>query len=328
MITDSLKDLKSENLFYYCKEFIPSASVFLKLEGLNIAGSIKLKTANYLLNNLEYLHQSKPGINKIIESSSGNLGVALSILCKERGYDFICVTDPNISADNEIYMKLLGATVIKVTERDSAGGYLTNRINLIQQLLQANPSYLWTNQYANESNIEAHYHETAKEIFVKFPKLDFLFVGAGTTGTLMGCAKFFKEYSPNTKIIAVDTEGSVTFGYPPGKRYIPGLGTSRQPEIANKKWIDEIILVHEKHSVAMCHHLLDQYGLILGGSTGAVMYAVKEYANKKYVSIANHSQIVAISPDFGNKYIDTIYNQEWVKKKFSVNQPQYDRVSA
>lgn len=311
MIIKRISDLSCPPIFYQLSEFLPGSEAYVKLEGLNIAGSVKLTTARNLIKSLENQGLMTPE-TKIVESSSGNLGVALSIICKEKGYPFVCVTDPNILSDNEKLMQIYGAKIIKITERDANGGYLSSRIAFIQQLVKKEPSYIWLNQYANTANSAAHYAQTAVDIHQEFPTLDYLFIGAGTTGTLMGCAIYFKEQSPQTKIIAVDTDGSVTFGFPAKKRYIPGIGTSRRPELVNEDYIDEILMVSEREAVTMCRSLLNRYGLFLGGSSGTVLQGVKMYERW----IEPGSQVVAISPDFGHKYIDLVYNDEWVNKIF------------
>lgn len=313
MIINTPEEISAPVIFQRLTKFMGVKNAFLKYEGLNIAGSIKLKTAKYLISGLEKYQGISPSKNTIIESSSGNLGVALSIICRSKGYKFICVTDPNTLPITEQYMKAYGAEIIKVTERDQVGGFLAKRIELIHSLLKNDQNLIWTNQYASEYNIQAHYNTTAKEIYKKFPNLDYLFIGAGTTGTLVGCAKFFKKYSPNTKIVAVDNKGSVTFDFPPLPRYIPGIGTSRKPEIASTDNVYKIILVPEEETVVTCNVLLKEYGLFLGGSTGTVLFAAKEYVN--LLSDKNIS-LVAISPDFGEKYLNTIYNAQWVEDKF------------
>lgn len=315
MFINDIGEINSDIVFYNFSKFFGVERSFIKYEGLNIAGSIKLKTAKYLVNGLEKEYNISPDKNTIIESSSGNLGIALSIICKSKKYKFICITDPNTLPIAEKYMRAYGTKIIKVKERDKSGGFLSKRIETIHSLIKNDNSLVWTNQYASNYNSLAHYHTTAKEIFKNFPNLSYLFIGAGTTGTLVGCAKFFKENSPNTKIIAVDNEGSVTFGYPPSTRYIPGLGTSRKPEISSTDNIHKIILVPEKETIKTCNFLLREYGLFLGGSTGTVLYAAKKYIDK-----LNNKDIslVVISPDFGEKYIDTIYNPIWVKKKFGI----------
>jgi len=313
LLINNPEEIDSAIIFQKLSNVFGIENFFIKYEGLNIAGSIKLKTAKYLITGLEEKYNISPDKNTIIESSSGNLGIALSIVCRSKKYKFICVTDPNTLMIAEQYMQIYGAKILKVTERDQAGGFLTKRIELIHSLLENDNSLVWTNQYASEYNILAHYNTTAKEIFESFPKLDYLFIGAGTTGTLVGCAKFFKEYSPKTKIIAVDNKGSVTFGFHPLPRYIPGIGTSRKPEISSTDNIHQIILVPEEETVVMCNSLLREHGLFLGGSSGTVLYAAKQYVDKlnnKDVSL------VVISPDFGEKYLDTVYNPEWVEEKF------------
>lgn len=324
MIINKTSQIAAQPLFYKLLDCIPGVNVYIKLEGLNIAGSIKLKTARFLLSGLKRRKKLTPGVSKVIESSSGNLGVALSILCGEQGYPFICVTDPNVTRYNEDLMKAYGAEVIKVTQKDERGGFLATRIKLIKELLRKDPNLAWTNQYANTDNCDAHYHETAAEILNEIPDLDYLFVGAGTTGTLMGCLRYFKKYSPKTKIITVDAVGSVTFGYPAKKRYIPGLGTSRKPEICETDLIDEIVLIEESDTVKACHYLRDQYALLVGGSTGTVMSAILKYRNL----IKPSANVVMISPDFGNKYISTVYNNEWIAEKIaSVKSKQVELIA-
>lgn len=313
MIIENISDISCPPIFYKLKQFLSHSDTYIKLEGLNIAGSIKLTTARRLIQSLEEkrcIHSK----TKIIESSSGNLGVALSVICKEKGYRFICVTDPNILEENERLMQIYGAEIIKITQRDANGGYLASRIAFIQEFLETDSDCIWLNQYANPCNPLAHYSQTAIDIDKEFPNLDYLFVGAGTTGTLMGCAAYFKEKSPHTKIIAIDSVGSVTFGFPSKKRHIPGVGTSRRPEIVNEDLVDEILLVDEKEAVKMCRWLLNQYGLFLGGSSGTVLQGVKVYEDQ----IRPGSRVMAISPDFGHKYMNMVYDDQWVKEKFDM----------
>lgn len=315
MITNNLERIKSVNIFYKLSNFLRTNNLYIKLEGMNIAGSIKIKPATALISNLEIHHKLSPKKHTIIESSSGNLGIALSIVCKQKGYKFICVVDPNITYVSEKLMLIYGAKLIKVTEQDKNGGYLNTRINKIKQIIKDNSDIIWTNQYAAFSNTESHYQTTAKEILDQIKKVDYLFIGAGTTGTLTGCAKYFAEQSPNTKIIAVDAYGSVTFNNKSFKRLIPGIGTSRKPEIFNNYNIHDVILIKESDTIKMCHYLLKKYGLFLGGSSGSIIEAIRQF-NKKS-TLSNLSKIVAISPDFGDKYINTIYNYHWIEKNYN-----------
>lgn len=310
MIITKLTEISSKPVFYKMDDFVEHAQVYLKLEGLNIAGSIKLKPAIWLVNKLEKRGELVPGVSTVVCSSSGNLGIALSIVCKEKNYPLICVSDLNISPLTKKYLKLLGGELIIIDKPDVNGGYLKNRLDYIKELLEANEHYCFVDQYANEDNVTVHYATTAPEIAQEIPEIDFLFVGAGTTGTLMGCAKYFREHFPKTKIIAVDSVGSVTFGSPPAKRFIPGLGTSYPPEIVDRSLLDEVLMVPEIKTINICHELVQQRGLLLGGSSGTVLQGIKTYQNKIPVG----SVVVAISPDFGDRYMNTIYDNEWLKK--------------
>ncbi|GAA3027981.1 hypothetical protein GCM10020000_00560 [Streptomyces olivoverticillatus] len=219
-----------DDIFLDLSGFIAGVDVLLKVEGLNPAGSIKFKAAIGLIEDAENRGELHSG-GRVIESSSGNLGIALSSVCAARGYRFVCVVDPNTSRHSVALMEAFGAQVVTVTERDANGGFLQSRIDYIRRRLRQEPDLVWPNQYANPANPQVHYERTAAAIVKQGLEVDYLYVGAGTTGTLMGCIAYFREHSPRTRIVAVDTAGSVTFGFPPGRRYIPGLGTSRTPEI-------------------------------------------------------------------------------------------------
>jgi N-(2-amino-2-carboxyethyl)-L-glutamate synthase len=288
-----------------------SHHLYAKIEGLNPAGSIKMKTALGMIASLEargaIVHDTM-----LIESSSGSLGVALSIICAERGYRFTCVVDPNASSQNVKMMRALGANIEVVTQRDANGGFLGSRIAHITKLIEVDHRYLWLNQYANPENPRAHFKTTARSILECFPKLDYLFVGAGTTGTLIGCVQYFREHSPLTKIIAVDSIGSVTFGNPPGPRHIPGLGTSRRPEIYSPEGIHAFEMVAEVDTVAMCRYLARTNGFLAGGSTGTVLAGVHQWSKR----MAPDASVVVISPDLGERYLDSVYDDDWVTRCF------------
>lgn len=308
LMQNNLFSLIAHNRFIDIK-LSGSLSATLKLEGLNPAGSIKLKTAISLISGLE-----KRGLGsnvRIIESSSGNLGIALSMVCANKGYPFTCVIDPNTPQNSQRIMKALGTEVIMVREKDENGGYLNSRINFIKDQLSSDPRYVWTNQYANKSNSHAHYETTASEILTAYPNLEYLFIGSGTTGTLSGCAQYFREVSPQTKIIAVEPLGSITFGGKPSPRKIPGLGTSRVPELASSCSFDELIYIDDATSILMCRRIAKATGLLFGGSTGTVLAAIDEY-----FSSTPKGNIVSISPDFGDRYLQTIYDDDWVESEF------------
>jgi N-(2-amino-2-carboxyethyl)-L-glutamate synthase len=309
MLIESPLQLIFRDLFYRLPAFAGSHDVFLKLEGFNITGSIKVKTAIGLVEDLEQRGIARPNETVLIESSSGNLGLALSLICAIKGYKFICVTDPNANRATLRGMELYGAKVIVVEDRDAAGGYLGSRIKTIDQILQSDSNAVWLNQYANIANKNVHAEQTANEIAREFDKVDWVFVGAGTTGTLAGISERLRQEFPRIKVVAVEPAGSVTFGGSPGKRNIPGIGASVRPKLADLVKPDRIATVSEGKTVEACLSFVRNYHLLVGGSTGTVLAAVQQLAPE----FGRGDTIVAISADLGEKYLDTIYDPAWVE---------------
>ena len=281
--------------------------LFLKCEGFNFAGSIKLKAATEMVEAAERDGILTPG-SILVESSSGNLGVALSMIAANKGYGFVCVTDSRCNLSTKRLMQAFGSEVHVITEPDPVGGLLGARINHVRELCASDDRYVWLNQYANPQNWKAHYRRTAPAIARQFPQLDVLFVGAGTCGTLMGCARFFREWHRPVRVVAVDSVGSVTFGGPPGRRMIPGVGTSVRPSQLDESYVDEVIHVEEADTIRACHRLATT-GFLFGGSTGTVVSGAMDW-----LSLHGSPDLtaVAIAPDLGERYLDTVYHTNWV----------------
>ena len=204
MIIESPLEIIFRDLFYRLRSFARGHDVFLKLEGFNVSGSIKVKTAIALIEDLERRGIARPHETVIVESSSGNLGIALSLVCAIKGYKFICVTDSNSTRANIRGMELYGATVLVVKNRDPDGGFLRSRFRAIEDILQSEPNAVWLNQHNNIANKNVHAAETAVEIANEFEKVDWIFVGTGTTGTLGGISERLRHEFPNIKVVAVD----------------------------------------------------------------------------------------------------------------------------
>ena len=285
--------------------------LYLKCEGFNFAGSIKLKAATEMVEAAERDGVLTPD-SILIESSSGNLGVALSMIAASRGYRFLCITDPRCNLSTRRLMEALGSQVHIVTEPDPEGGLLGARKNYVRAMCASDSRYVWLNQYRNPNNWGAHYRRTAPAIARSFPELDVLFLGAGTTGTLMGCARWFKEWHRPVRIVAVDSVGSVSFGGPPSLRVIPGLGSGERPEMLDESYIDEVVMVEEADTIRACHRLARR-GFLFGGSTGTVVSGAMSWLAR------NGSEgvtAVAIAPDLGERYLDTVYQSNWLEDLF------------
>lgn len=293
--------------------------LYLKFEGFNFAGSIKQKAAVAMVTAAERSGALGPD-SVIVESSSGNLGVALSIVAAHRGYRFICVTDARCNLESRRLMEALGAEVHVMTQPTAEGGLLGARMEYVRSLVAADPRHVWLNQYTNPNNWGAHYASTAPAIHERFPELDVLFVGTGTAGTLMGCARWFREHRPSVRIVAVDSVGSVTFGHPAGRRLIPGLGAGVRPALLDDSLLDEVIMVPEPETVRMCHRLAAR-GFLMGGSTGTVVSAAGRW-------LAEHAPdggvvAVGISPDPGERYLDTVFQSNWVQELYGSSALEY-----
>lgn len=303
------QEFTEERLFVDLRSIV-GHELYLKCEGFNFAGSVKLKAAASMVEAAERAGEIGPG-STLVESSSGNLGVALSIIAANKGYRFICVTDIRCNAATIQLMEAMG-TDVRVIREAGPEGFLGARQAYVRAVLAADPRAHCLNQYSNPNSWKAHFRTTAPAIAEEFPQLDVLFVGAGTTGTLMGCARWFRQYRPDVHIVAVDAVGSVTFGQPSGRRLIPGLGTSVVPDIFDRSYIDDVVFVEEADAVAMCHRIARK-GFLFGGSTGTVVSGAKAWLDQ---NSASHLTSVTLAPDLGERYLETLYRTEWVRDNF------------
>ncbi|MFV0576664.1 MAG: 2,3-diaminopropionate biosynthesis protein SbnA [Vibrio sp.] len=274
---------------------------FLKIEGMNFSGSIKLKAARWMVDDLERRGQLNSKTT-LIESSSGNLGVALAMICAARNIKFICVVDTNSSDQKIKKMKAYGAEVVQITTQDENGGFLGSRIKYIQGYVSNNPNTIWLNQYMNAMNWSSHENSTAREIFESFSHIDYLYIGVGTGGTLKGIAEYMRKTNLITKVIAVDSVGSITFGGKPGPRRIPGLGSSVKPYHFCFSQASEYMYIYEHQTVESCKKFARQ-GYYFGGSTGTILAAVEHCKIPKN----KNDVVVCISPDMGDSYGDIVY---------------------
>src|SRR5205823_6447489 len=287
--------------------------LFAKLEGFNPGGSAKDRPALHILQEAMRTGAIRAG-TVVIESSSGNLGIGLAQACRYLGLRFICVVDPKTTAQNIRILKAYGAEIDLVSKPDPVTGeFLQARINRIQALLQSIEDSFWTNQYANLSNVRAHYRTTMHEIATDLEgRIDCLFVATSTCGTLRGCAEYIRDHHMDTDIFAVDAQGSVIFGGQSGKRLIPGHGAARRPELYRDKLADECVWVTDLDCVVGCRRLAQSEAILAGGSSGGVLMAVEQMKER----IPRGATCVVIFHDRGERYLDTIYCDEWVAEHF------------
>ncbi len=248
-----------------------NVNLFAKLEGYNIGGSIKDRIAYNIIESAE-----KNGLltkDKIIlEASSGNTAIGLSMVAAVKGYQIEIVLNEDVSFERKRILQLLGAKLIFSPKEEGTDG----DIRLLQKIYSNNPNkYFLTNQYSNPINLLTHYHQTSKEIINQLPDITHLFVGVGTSGTAVGLSKALKECNPNIKTIAVEPEENhKIFG-------LKNMYESIIPKIYTKKYFDKIETAYTKETYSSTKELIRERGLLVGISSGAVYSVAKRYIDRK-----------------------------------------------
>jgi cysteine synthase A len=284
-----------------------------KLEGQNPGGSSKDRAARNMILHAVETGEIVPGRTVLVESSSGNLGIALAQICRRLGIRFVCVIDPKTTAQNLALLRTYGAEVDLVTEAgNDLGDYLPARLRRVRQLREELPDTYWTNQYANPLNAYAQ-ESIMREVVTQLGgPPDYMFIAAGTCGTLHGCRNYARRNGLPTRVVAVDAEGSAIFGRPARRRLIPGHGAAIRPPLCHDDIADEVVHVNDQDCVVGCRVLAAEEAILCGGSSGAVVSAADQLRR----GIPSGSTCVLILPDRGERYLDTIYSDTWVHDNF------------
>lgn len=289
-----------------------SVKVFAKLESLNPGGSVKDRPALSMVIDKIQSGDLRPGRSVVVESSSGNLGVALALICRYFDLRFICVVDPKATQHNVALMKAYGAEVELVQDRDpQTGEYLPVRIRRARELSEALPDAYWPNQYENILNAAAHM-TTMQEIVTELGHADYLFCATSSCGTLRGCSTFIRRHGCDTKLVAVDAVGSAIFGQKPKSRLIPGHGAGIRPPLFAEDLAHQVVHVTDLDCVVGCRRLAREEALLAGGSSGGVVSAF----SKIHDELPEGSTCAFILADRGERYLDTIYSDRWVEEHF------------
>ncbi len=286
--------------------------LFGKIEAFNPGGSIKDRTALTILKKALENGDVQPG-GIVVESSSGNMGIGLAQACAYLGLNLICVVDPKTTAQNIKMLRTYGAQVDLVTKPDpETGEFLNARINRVREILRSNSGAFWPDQYSNVYNPLAH-HQTMHEIVeAAGGRVDYLFCATSTCGTIRGCVEYVRARNLPTRVVAVDAVGSVIFGGRRAKRLIPGHGAAVRPALFQENLADECVHVADLDCVVNCRRLVKEEAILAGGSSGAVIAAIDRVKE----TIPSGATCAAIFPDRGERYLDTIYSDEWVKEHF------------
>lgn len=286
---------------------------FAKMEKFNPGGSSKDRAALGVLQEKIQNGELEPGRSVVVESSSGNLGIGLAQICLYYGLRFVCVVDARSTSRNLAILRAYQAEVEVVTECDPATGeFLPARLRRVRELAASIPHAYWPNQYANPRNPRAH-EETMREVVEALDgRVDYLFCAVSTFGTLRGCADYINRNGLPTRLVAVDAVGSAIFDRAPGPRLIPGHGASIRPALADPAVPHEVVHVSDLECVAACRRLVLREGVLAGGSSGATVAAMLRLRDW----VVPDSNCVLIFPDSGDRYLDTIYSDDWVTNNF------------
>lgn len=288
-----------------------SFDCFAKLEGLNPGGSSKDRASVAIVEKALQTGEIDSG-TLIVEGSSGNTGIGLAQVCAYHGLRFRCLTDPKVTQQNIDILAAYGAEIEMIEHPDlESGEFLPAKLNRIHEILQTVENSFWVNQYENRENSAAHFRSTIREILrdldTRVP--DYLFIATATCGTLRGCLNYLRDHSYPTRVIAVDAFGSQIFSNRRQKRLIPGLGSAICPQLTPTEGIHKVMHVNDIDCVAGCRRLVSTEAILAGGSSGGVISAVDRMRDE----IPQGSTVVVLLPDRGERYLNTIYSDDWVR---------------
>ncbi|MGB3208660.1 MAG: cysteine synthase family protein [Crinalium sp.] len=286
---------------------------YLKLESCNPGGSIKEKNAVYLIKDAEKRGLLTPG-GTIVESSSGNFGIGLAMIGAARGYRVVIVVDAKTAPPMRRMLEAYGAELVDVplSAADANGSMQVARMQKAKELASQIPGAWYPCQHQNPRNTNAHEVFTAREIEAAFGGApDAIVVGVSTAGQLGGISRYFKKHYPKTRIVGVDVAGSVVFGTPAHPYKMTGLGLSFVPPNFDPKVLEAAYSVNDRLAFSVCHVLARKEGLLLGGSTGAIVAAALAYGSR----ISSRQSILMLNPDRGDRYLETVYNRTWLREQ-------------
>jgi cystathionine beta-synthase len=284
-------------------------SIYAKLELKNLGGSVKDRCALAMIDEAEKAGILRPGVSTIVEATSGNTGIGLALLCAARGYKLVITIPEKMSLEKKALLRAYGAEVIITPNlpHDDPNSYS----GIAKRLADELPDAVFLDQTNNQANTRAHL-KTGDEIYnqMKGKKLTALIAGAGTGGTISGAGSELKKLVHGIRIIGVDPEGSVLSGGEDHPYKIEGIGYDFVPKTLWPNVVDEWVRVSDKDAFLAARRLAREEGILAGGSSGAALFASLKVA-QRYSSDDN---LVVIIPDTGERYLSTVYNDEWMTK--------------
>ncbi|MFP1700330.1 cysteine synthase A [Gardnerella piotii] len=281
------------------KEYNLAAKILVKLEYFNPAGSVKDRIAKQMIEEAEAEGTLKPG-SVIVEPTSGNTGIGLSMIAQTKGYKSIIVMPESMSIERRKLMKAYGAELVLTPAKDGMKGAIAKAKEIVENTPNA-----WTpGQFTNQANVHAHYKTTGPEIWQDADgNVDMLIAGVGTGGTITGTGTYLKEQNPNLEVIAVEPADSpVLAGGKPGAHKIQGIGAGFVPDVLNQNIYNRIVHVTNEDAIESGKLISKKEGVLVGISSGAAIWAAIQEAKREENA---GKTIVAILPDSGDRYLST-----------------------
>ena len=279
-------------------------NIAVKLEFYNPAGSVKDRIGRAIIDAAEEAGALKPG-GTVVEGTSGNTGIALAMVGAARGYNVILTMPETMSAERRVLLRAYGAKIVLTPGTDGMKG----AVEKAKEIVESTDNAVLASQFSNEANPAIHYKTTGPEIWdATDGKIDIFVSGIGTGGTISGAGKYLKEKNPNLKIVAVEPQDSPLLSEGRvGPHKIQGLGANFVPDTLNRDIYDAVIAVSGEEAIRTSRALATEEGILGGISSGAAVYAAVEEAKK---SENKDKLIVAIVPDFGERYISTVLYED------------------
>ena len=308
---------------------------YAKVEAFNPGHSTKDRIALFIIEEAEKRGILTPG-DTIIETTSGNTGFSLAMVSIIKGYSCILAVTSKSSKDKIDMLRALGAKVYVCPAHVSADDE-RSYYNVAKRLHEETKGSVYINQYFNQLNVDAHYKSTGPEIWGQTNgKITHLIACSGTGGTISGTAKYLKEQNPNIRILGVDAFGSVLKKYHETKEFdnneiypyrIEGLGKNLIPSATDFDIIDKFMKVTDEESAHATRELAKTEGLFVGYTSGAVLQAIKQYAEEGEFDAT--SNVIAIFPDHGSRYMSKVFSDDWMNEQGffdSINEEEVQKI--
>jgi len=296
-VADDITQLVGETPMLRLRRVVPAgaAEVFAKLEYLNPGGSVKDRAAIGMIRRAEEEGKLKPGAT-LIEATAGNTGIGLALIGVNRGYRVVFCVPERFSEEKVKVMRALGAEVIRTADVEGMQGAIARG----REIAASIPGSFMCAQFENPANPDYHYETTAREIFEQMQgRVDAVVLGVGTGGTFSGVARFLKERLPRVLAVAVESQGSVLGGGPPGEHKVEGIGASFIPKTFDASVADEVLMVNDPEAFDMVKQLAAQEGVLAGSSGGAAVYAAVQIAKR----LGAGKRVVTMIPDSAERYL-------------------------